>query len=850
MPSGVLARRTVPLGNTKGLVVEQSGDDAGSSSDSDDEGIPSISPNKLRSRTQPTLSIRRSPAKRPLAVEGGQLTRLSKKHKTSEPPKAPEKSRPPSSNGYPTPESSRTAPAQRVDGTSSSDANSVRASLEDEDDNSVDPGLIAMVNHACGNRRHAESSGRPFRDETGPEDDESVISDIDLDDHTGAEPEQILDEPELEDMDLSVEPTNQGFANHDQAVPLVQIRKPSELAGTGGSHELVGDQAVNDKSGGCLHGKELKPTQLLVHHAPAYDIYDNLGYPERKSATSELVTSKPFTSTMTDLHRTGSVRLKTKRINSSRQRPGPSPTTSQATEAGRVERTLTLPRQSVEPEAVDKLDDHSPRRSQYICTRSSVEDVPRESQISRNESPHKVTQGDHETASENNSNSGLGISGRGEARLHGYRRKAQYTIDNDDNLDHPSGSSVTISHDEELFVSSDDEDAEPSIHVATQFEQDVHQFRTHNHQDDDEPALFAAAATDSFVTIELSSTNIYKAKLLMKRLGWSAITKDWADHLTENYQPRTTPVKHLIRALERLERFVLAAPHAPPISDQNCFYREYDDVLKHLLVAIDGRIEYLRTKRLSFTYHTNPLNRDNDARQEVAIDLVRLVIPFVIRILGEAWELGGDVEDSFTEYTVQILAKLVGWLQKLYRPLLRELRIRPLNVGSSAKDVEAREALEPLLNKLQNILREAPQRLQAKEKSQLQAESARQYRLRRQQEIIQQQHLEAEAKKRRRREQNRTVAQAIRGEAASFQQMPDPALWRREEEVALCNHLQGAYDHQPPKLPKLATIAYLLGHSEDEIKHKSRGLLAVMWSRIHPGQDNQKLVDELMRQWD
>ena len=76
--------------------------------------------------------------------------------------------------------------------------------------------------------------------------------------------------------------------------------------------------------------------------------------------------------------------------------------------------------------------------------------------------------------------------------------------------------------------------------------------------------------------------------------------------------------------------------------------------------------------------------------------------------------------------------------------------------------------------------------------------------------------------------------------------------WRREEEISLCNKLQRAFNHVPPRLPDLTETAMTVGHSTQETEEKARELLRVMFSTAYPQMARQEIQSEvhaLIQSW-
>lgn len=418
---------------------------------------------------------------------------------------------------------------------------------------------------------------------------------------------------------------------------------------------------------------------------------------------------------------------------------------------------------------------------------------------------------------------------------------------------------------------SSDLDAEDDIQTA--FANDVQKLGANPDRHEGDSLFFDAAVDDNHITIPLPPKEYLRSSGLMRRLGWTGILQDWETKLLETHQPKTTVGRYLVLYLQKLERCIVVTPQAPRFAEQNRFLHEHSGLLEYSFCKIEEGIEHIRSKSLSFTRRTAHLNR-NRKRQNVTWDLVRLVIPLFIRVLGKAWALGGD-ESSFTVSTVQLLTRLVGWVANMYAMLRRELERRPFEKEPEPnyrkavwqKAIDMRNKLRLHLARLRDILEHAPSDLEREEQRQAREKVDRQRKLERQKEIEMELELKAAAKKEAQRAQNLRVVRAIRGGATKggVPSTPTPRVarppseveapwlsWREEEEECLCKKLQQAFEYDPPRLPDLATTATVIGHSPRETQDKARDLLSLMLSKAYPertGREIQSEIQQLMRQW-
>ncbi|KAH8195689.1 hypothetical protein TruAng_010147 [Truncatella angustata] len=803
-------------------------DETSSSSESDDEGIPAVSPRKQQVQPHPTLSIRQSPTKRRLEADAGQLG-SAKRRKINAPGRSGDGLRPPPrrSNGYPTSDLARNNAALPANSASSNGASSVRTTTEDDDFEVVDPAMLAMVNSSCGITRRTDSPDRQLQTEAQDAyDQHSDVSAIDLNDQEDPIKPQHLDESDPEDTDLSVQPNRNGLVATEETL----------------------EQGIQRHQSG-----QWKENVLFSHnHHQLKDLYDFPDSPENASSSHKPQVSKPQASPWMDEQKKRRQKLTSKLV--------PSPHKDQRLEtppgAGHIQSPTSIPARPIaEMRVVVDSEDQLPPVATLRLVQPLLEDVPEKIQ-SRTDT---VSMDGKANAAETIAGHAMHTEGVGKSES-----EVATTDEQGDDYDAEEGGQQLqpICDDEEMDESSGlDEGNDESDSLDARFLRDVRKFknsmhpRTQDGQDsgisdgEDGFAFFDLPISTCAVTIGLPSGTLSKAKTLMKRLGWSALTKNWETRLTENCA-QTVPGKHLARCLLRMERLLLMTPPSPQIAAQNRFLSQHDGLLKHYLRTTGEAIDYILSERLSFTRH-NSMNGDHDARQEMAKDLVRLVIPLTIRVLGKSWSLGGDTPNAgFTVSTVHIICRQIGWLEKLYEPLMVEFS--PLNIASPKAEVRAREALRPILTNLCKLRNEAPRKLKEEDDNQKQAERIRQFQLRTQEEIKIERERESEERIKAIKDHNRKVAQAIRGRSSLSQVAPVEVNWREEEELSLCEYLQRAYDHNPPVLPRIQNICFKLGHGEQEIKHKSRALLMVMLSEAYPAKSRghiRSTVEDLMRQW-
>ncbi|ORY62582.1 uncharacterized protein BCR38DRAFT_439126 [Pseudomassariella vexata] len=409
--------------------------------------------------------------------------------------------------------------------------------------------------------------------------------------------------------------------------------------------------------------------------------------------------------------------------------------------------------------------------------------------------------------------------------------------------------------------------------VRAIFALDVQNLRARPIKYDEDSVFFDAPPASESTIIPLSSTEFKAVHKFMKRRGWTGYQRNWEAEILRR-DPSTTGGKVLLRYLLKFERLVRMTPKALRIAEQNRFLNEHSDLLRFYFYQIDANIDRIRSRLPSFTTESEIAEAKLKKRKAMARDLIKVIIPMLVRVLGRAWNLGdaAEVGSSFSSSTIQLLARVVGWLQKLYKSCACEsekwqLEKKPETQYALVqwqKDIRSREQLGPLLNELHAVLSQAPddllreeQRIQDKEERHLRS-------LARQEQLKINWKRQEEARQRGIEEQNQNVARSIRGRPPLPRRTPAPSSqtsspmpqyqpvgWRKEEEDFLWKMMRDTLLDM--KLPHLARIAMMISHTEGETIEKAQEILETV-ARHGCGESTtdsaiQSFVQQLMSQW-
>lgn len=466
------------------------------------------------------------------------------------------------------------------------------------------------------------------------------------------------------------------------------------------------------------------------------------------------------------------------------------------------------------------------------------------------------------------------------------------------------GSPDLANHDESAATSEIDSDVDFEVESDLGHEygnlsleeclvQDIDRFRSRTGGFEDS-LLFEPPEAPSSTTIHLSSRNVEKLRWTIEKKSWVGRAKnavggllDWETKLHDDWrcsESKTAVGKVLFHFVGKIDRLFLLVFGISTPETRNRVFSEHFDLLQYCFSLVENSISFIRDQRLSSTKQT-PLNENKEKREEMVEEIARFHIPVIFQLLMRIWTPCSEDErrTSFDSFIVLLLTRIVGWIEQLYRPFIRDVR----SAKGSKLRMKTREEFETPLKELRTQLEQAPELLEQEEE--LQAERKR--RLRSQKEKRLQMENEEESWLEARRRQNVDVAillkyeegrkpearQRQNRETSHFGRQEHPihtrhtseqktvqsspaasgaheAIWHGEEERVLCEKLISSFLHENPKLPNLRQTAILIGHTREETVDKARELLQAIMSR---GSNNmlseeqmRNRVQSILRQWE
>ncbi|KAK8044614.1 hypothetical protein PG993_004638 [Apiospora rasikravindrae] len=464
---------------------------------------------------------------------------------------------------------------------------------------------------------------------------------------------------------------------------------------------------------------------------------------------------------------------------------------------------------------------------------------------------------------------------------------------------------MDIDSDVDFEVESHPDLGDDKMSLQERFAQDVERFHFRSRPGDFEDSLlFEPAETTSSTTIHLSSENVETIRKIIKRKGWVGQAKDadgkfldwetklhndWKRKLQNHSESVTAVGNHLCGYAEKVERLVQLAFMAPSQEKRNQMFREHIGFLEHCFFMLEKCIVFIHDQRLPFLKKQGSSSKSTEKLEVMIEEMANFHIPTLFRLLTRIWAPCSKNErrSSFDSFAIQLLARVVGWIEQLYRPFIREVR----EMEDSASLKNTRKEFETPMEQLREQLAQAPELLEQEEKSQATKKAHRQEQLRKQlkkqrERELQMQQEEDERVEARRR-QNQEVARFLRQahersfkagrrqneDALSHQERPrrkrdasqqvhsspaaigvEETVWREEENLVLILKLQDSFSTPNPRLPDLYDTATRIGHTPDETVDKAREVLLAMVSRGSKGSLSEEEVHNrvqiIMRQWE
>ncbi|KAI0839775.1 hypothetical protein F5Y06DRAFT_264559 [Hypoxylon sp. FL0890] len=441
-------------------------------------------------------------------------------------------------------------------------------------------------------------------------------------------------------------------------------------------------------------------------------------------------------------------------------------------------------------------------------------------------------------------------------------QEEQENVENDNALEHVNG-----------FHMDDDNISDIDLSAEESFAQDVANFRIRYPRGYEDGEIFDGPPEDDDIITHIDSSSLKMALQLMGHSVWAGLGSTMYRQSIGFDSAGTEPVKTLLQLLGKLDRLLVAAPKAPQIMEQNKFLNEYSDVLGYYFSNTRLVLRHLRG-RLREGSNRSRINDDTNERGKMLKEVISLAIPMLFHVLASAWNLGGDdwCRTAFTISTVELLTRALGWIELLYRPLLRGLEQTPVDESDDEPAYqkrdqhvkrEKREELDELLQNLRGAIEAAPDELERKEQQRKRMYQGRRQKLERQEEIKAQWKQQEDEKMKSIEEQRWRSLMSIRGihrplsessippssarsslarrvssQASSRVQSQAPQSpqnsddWSLEEKIFLFKKIQESY----PDLLDLDDVRWSLNRTLEETEAKAEEFLGLMLEAVHPEQ--------------
>ncbi|KAI0120485.1 hypothetical protein F4776DRAFT_237830 [Hypoxylon sp. NC0597] len=427
------------------------------------------------------------------------------------------------------------------------------------------------------------------------------------------------------------------------------------------------------------------------------------------------------------------------------------------------------------------------------------------------------------------------------------------------------------------FLEDEENISDIDLSAEESFTQDVANFRTCHPEGYKDSETFDGPPEHDDVITHIDSSSLKLALRLMGNNAWAGLGSSLYRQSFRMESADTEPIRTLLQFLGKLDRLYVAAPKAPEIMGQNKFLNEYSDILGYYFSEINHVLEHLQ-ERLRGGSNRSRINDDTSEQDKMSKEVVSLAIPMLFHVLASAWNLGGDDwgQTAFTISTVELLMRTLGWIELLYRPLLRGLKQTPVDEPDDEPDdepayqkrdrqtkSERREELDELLQTLRGAIEVAPEELEKEEQRRKRVHQGHQHKLERQEEIKAQWKREEEERKKAIEEQQWRSLMSIRGvhRPLSESSVPPSSVrssssrpvstrlssgvqsqapqspqsaddWSLEEKTFLFKKIQESY----PDLLDLDDVRWSLNRTLAETEAKAEELLGLMLEAVHPEQ--------------
>ncbi|KAI0169010.1 hypothetical protein GGR52DRAFT_553271 [Hypoxylon sp. FL1284] len=411
----------------------------------------------------------------------------------------------------------------------------------------------------------------------------------------------------------------------------------------------------------------------------------------------------------------------------------------------------------------------------------------------------------------------------------------------------------------EELSTGDENLADIDLSAEDSFAQDVTNYGVRHPGGYKGTETFESPSEDDNATIHIGFGHLKKALKLMSHRAWAGLKGEWYTRSFNYEQLETGPVRALLQFLAKLERLLEEAPKAPHIAEQNAFLGEHSEL-----------IGYYFSKIKLVVHHIREMAKETPKRAGGGIEkydkmfkeLVSHAAPMLLHVMASAWFLGGDhpQHPSFTISALEFLRRTLGWIEVLYRPMLRGLQQEQLNSKNDEPKYRTRERLvkrtkreelEEYLKGLRQGIEFAVDGLERKEQQRDRERLERGRNLERQAELQAQQAQDEKGRTRSIEEKKWRSLMSLRGIHIPLSessmppsiggspkvQSPSPSQriikWSLEEERLLFREIQKSY----PKLPDFVALSPRLDRTLEDVEATAERLLGLMLEAVWPNGD-------------
>ncbi|KAI1768584.1 hypothetical protein GGR53DRAFT_477582 [Hypoxylon sp. FL1150] len=422
-------------------------------------------------------------------------------------------------------------------------------------------------------------------------------------------------------------------------------------------------------------------------------------------------------------------------------------------------------------------------------------------------------------------------------------------------------------------VLTDDEDlGDIDLSAEESFAQDVTNFRARHPKGYQGVEVFEGPSENDDIAVHISFVDLKMVLKLMSHRAWAGLKGQWHARPFRYGQSEVGPVRTLLQFLTRLERLLDEAPRAPRITEQNLFFREHSDLLGYYFTKIGRIVNHIRKRKWEDLARSDVNTKGFDM---MSSELMTYGIPMLFHSMASAWCLGGiePLSTSFTTSSIELLMRILGWVELLYLPLLSRLR---QELADSAEDKhkyqheerlvlkKKREALEEYLKDLRRTLETSIDNLAKEEHQRDQERDYRRGNLERQKELEAQWIREEEEMMRSIEKKQWRALMSIRdvyfplsespipssATVSPMRQLPPPPRgidsWTEEEKRFLFRAIQKSY----PALPDLAVICSDIDRTFEDVEAAAKELLGLILEDVCPDYDAADRAAHIKRMMD